>query len=1067
MTEPTDPDPDGPPPSGWDWDDVEQLGFADELDELSDADWDAGLAAAFADDSRAVEPESVLERVASRIGRDPRVHLDAPPAPASPVVRLHNDASRIEGLSDRYQILGEIARGGVGVVLKGRDQDLGRDLAMKVLRDDHADDPGLIQRFVEEAQIAGQLQHPGIVPVYELGLDGDGRPFFTMKLIEGRTLSALLRERADASLDLPRFLRIFEQVCDAVAYAHARHVVHRDLKPANVMVGAYGEVLVADWGFAKVLRTGGVDDELSSRREVEEREQVRTVRSGPDGEESQVGSVLGTPAYMPPEQARGAVEELDERSDVFALGAILCEILTGAPPYVGTEARELVRMAAAAELEDARRRLDVSGADGPLVELALRCLAPERAKRPADAAVLAVELARYLESLSDRARQAEVEAAEARVRAAEERKARRLTLGLAASVLVALGLGVGGWFWIELQQEARVAEQRAHDERVTLEVEERLQDAARLIGEAAWQGALSELRGARTRAADAQVAPELLVRADELAEEAETGLRQERLFTRLEELRTLAEYDLPDADAAYSAAFEDFGVDVEALPPAAAVAALALRTEDELEAALSLDDWARRRLHPVEGEATASALTLSADHLVALAKELDPDPWRGRLRDAALAGDLDRLRGLAGDIDLGEAVVESVELLGMSLRAAGDPETALDVYRRGVQEFPGDYLLRLHLAKALLHSPDRDHEELVRQLEVARALRPDDPTPQFLMVRALALDGRRDAARAAFDAVRERYPEHELLAAYEERVEQLLGETAVARLRESLTAEDKEARRRRIRALLGGSPRRRPDERRRGPSLPVRAGESVVEAFERLELERSQAPDDPEPALQLAQLRLAVGEPDRALSAVERAEALGGDARRVAVLRSLALTELGRFEDAARLDGAEGDSEAGRLAELSARFDEYVAGERPLPTGTDLLLLARVALARGRSEQAVSWFDTARTPDGLDDGVVLHAVIAHVQAASETDDPARAEALRATALELVEGFGSEARSWRPPAERLSLRIDRARLLLDVRLASVRDESSLESLPTAEARAWREAWSRLRRQSSRR
>jgi eukaryotic-like serine/threonine-protein kinase len=142
----------------------------------------------------------------------------------------------------RYVIEGVIAPGGMGVVLRARDPGLNRTLAVKVLRQRYQGHPELVHRFVEEAQITGQLQHPAIPPVYEVGAFPDGRPFLAMKLIRGRTLAELLRERPSPAHDLPRFLAVFGQVCQAVAYAHSRRVVHRDLKPANVMVGAFGEV---------------------------------------------------------------------------------------------------------------------------------------------------------------------------------------------------------------------------------------------------------------------------------------------------------------------------------------------------------------------------------------------------------------------------------------------------------------------------------------------------------------------------------------------------------------------------------------------------------------------------------------------------------------------------------------------------------------------------------------------------------------------------------------------------------------------------------------------------------
>jgi serine/threonine protein kinase len=225
-------------------------------------------------------PGRVLESLARSIGSIPRVLLPDTANDDQGVAVIKPSSPEMPGPSergDRYQLFGEIARGGMGAVLKGRDPDLGRDLAVKVLLEGHRDKPDLLRRFVEEAQIGGQLQHPGIVPVYELGTFADRRPYFTMKLVKGRTLAQLLKERdvrPDPSpvgagsgqrsvgsrvrseaeppptespstgvlADLPRLLAIFEQVCQTVAYAHARGVIHRDLKPTNIMVGGFGEV---------------------------------------------------------------------------------------------------------------------------------------------------------------------------------------------------------------------------------------------------------------------------------------------------------------------------------------------------------------------------------------------------------------------------------------------------------------------------------------------------------------------------------------------------------------------------------------------------------------------------------------------------------------------------------------------------------------------------------------------------------------------------------------------------------------------------------------------------------
>jgi serine/threonine-protein kinase len=349
-------------------------------------------------------------------------------APGSPPAL----ALRSEG--GRYQVAGEIARGGIGVILRGRDTDLGREVALKILRDEHARNPAMVRRLVEEAQIGGQLQHPGVLPVYEIGLDPGERPFFTMKLIRGRTLAAALQERSDPDADRARFLRIFEQVCQTIAYAHARGVIHRDLKPSNILVGNFGEVQVADWGLAKVIAQGGLADEPCGSAWGSD-EAIATVRTGEPGSWSEAGSVLGTPAYMPPEQARGEVAALDERCDVFALGAILCEILTGRPPYGGTRA-EVIRQATEGRLAEAEARLHACGADPGLISLALRCLHPVRDERPRDANAVAREVTSHLASVEERAKRAELDAIEARGRA----RVGRLRLWLVSALAISLAL---------------------------------------------------------------------------------------------------------------------------------------------------------------------------------------------------------------------------------------------------------------------------------------------------------------------------------------------------------------------------------------------------------------------------------------------------------------------------------------------------------------------------------------------------------------------------------------------------------------------------------------------------
>ncbi|HYH68014.1 MAG TPA: serine/threonine-protein kinase, partial [Urbifossiella sp.] len=292
----------------------------------------------------------------------------------------------------RYLLGAEIARGGMGAVFRATDTALGREVALKLLQEQFGPGSGTARRFADEAHIAGQLQHPGIPPVHDFGTLPDGRPFLAMKLIKGHTLDELLRARRDPGDDRGRFVAVFEAVCQAVGYAHAHDVIHRDLKPANVMVGAFGEVQVMDWGLAKVLRPGGAADGTAADPDATApNTEVRSLRDA-DGDHTRAGAVMGTPAYMPPEQARGEWGRVDARADVFALGGILCAVLTGLPPYTGT-AKEALRRAAAADLADAFARLARCRTHPELVGLCKRCLSPRPADRPASAGEVATAVA--------------------------------------------------------------------------------------------------------------------------------------------------------------------------------------------------------------------------------------------------------------------------------------------------------------------------------------------------------------------------------------------------------------------------------------------------------------------------------------------------------------------------------------------------------------------------------------------------------------------------------------------------------------------------------------------------
>ncbi|MBY0232543.1 MAG: protein kinase, partial [Gemmataceae bacterium] len=279
----------------------------------------------------------------------------------------------------------ELARGGMGIVYHGRDPLLARDLAVKVLHEAHAGSEELRWRFRNEARLMARLQHPGIVPVYDVAEFPDGRPCFTMRLVRGRGLSDLLAERGSPAEGLPHFTKVFEQVCQAMAYAHHQRIIHRDLKPGNVLVAPFGVVKVMDWGVAKDL---GDPSEPPAAQEG-------GVLPAPGRTES--GRILGTPACMAPEQAR-AEPGVDERADVFGLGAILCVILTGQPPYGAEEGAVAYRRAVCGDVSSALAALAACPAERELKDLARCCLSPRAADRPRHAGEVARAVVAYMES---------------------------------------------------------------------------------------------------------------------------------------------------------------------------------------------------------------------------------------------------------------------------------------------------------------------------------------------------------------------------------------------------------------------------------------------------------------------------------------------------------------------------------------------------------------------------------------------------------------------------------------------------------------------------------------------
>ena len=673
-------------------------------------------------------PEGVSAAIERIHGAKTAVHLQGEDDSGAPVLTTRAAVAAVDDA--RYQVLGEIARGGVGVVYRGRDKDLHRDVALKVLRADHADDPDVVQRFIEEAQVGGQLQHPGIVPIYGMGLQPDGRVYFAMKLIRGRTLSALL----DANRRGVDLLSVFEQVAQTIAYAHSRGVIHRDLKPANIMVGSFGEVMVVDWGFAKVL--GHERPDARPKQTV-----IATVRSGAEGSQSVAGSVMGTPAYMPPEQALGHVDELDERSDVFALGAILCEILTGRSPY-GGPVRDQLLAASQCRVEKARARIAACEAPAAVKAIAYDCLQPLGKDRPKDAGVIAQRLSAHLAAVEERVRRAELDAIRAGAEAETARRARQRTFLLAAVALVAI-LGSGGGYlsW----RAVRDADRQAAARRVTAALAEaanRERAGDRDAAIAAARRAVDVATTNRSGAAEARAMLSRLRRERREAADAERiALSNAALARELDELRMIPRSELSwkKFDALFADAVARHIGDIEDAPRRLAGSPYA--------AALGVHfDYAARVRRILKKEFVT---------LVRLARAIDPR--HNALRDVCDARDPERLATAIAGYDIEGLAPQWIDSVGVRLYKGGRKKEALALLRAGLQVHPANVQLNSTLGELAFIEGDVD--EGVRRFRAAIAARPDSRQLGHLFATHLSRKGRLPQAARVWKAVLRRHPD--------------------------------------------------------------------------------------------------------------------------------------------------------------------------------------------------------------------------------------------------------------------------------------------------------------------
>jgi tetratricopeptide (TPR) repeat protein len=604
----------------------------------------------------------------------------------------------------RYQVLRPHARGGLGIVSVARDAELGREVALKEIEPGAAGDAASRGRFVREAEITGGLEHPGIVPVYGLGTYTDGRPYYAMRFVRGETLQEALRKlhEGEAGYTLRGLLTRFVAVCNAVAYAHSRGVIHRDLKPANVMLGPYGETLVVDWGLAKVIGRESV---------VEDRPAEATLRPPSSGSSlTQAGAALGTPAFMSPEQAHGEVNTLGPATDVYSLGATLYAVVTGEAPVRGRDTAEILEKVRRGEWAPPRQVK-------PSTPRALDAICRKAmALKPADRYASVLELAAEVEHwLADEPVPSYREPWP--VRAGRwARRHRTPVTGVAAAALVAIALGSAAALWWQ-QEQAR----RLHGAEAALERVDELQTKGQ------WAEARAALDQAEDRLGGAGPA--------ELRRRLEEARRTLELVARLDSIRMDRLSLSPEGNASlnptagrYEAAFAEAGLGGPS-DDAAQVAERVAGSPAREPLLAALDDWA--------GGAPAS----KREWLLEVARRVDPDPWRDRLRDPKAWKDLRVLAELQRQVPP-EAVRPSlVAAMSERLRSAGGGE---DLLRAAWALRPDDLSLNVSLSHLLFEK--QQFAEAEGYMRVVVAQRPASAKPRQNIGSALQRQHKTDEA---------------------------------------------------------------------------------------------------------------------------------------------------------------------------------------------------------------------------------------------------------------------------------------------------------------------------------
>jgi serine/threonine protein kinase/Flp pilus assembly protein TadD len=636
-----------------------------------------------------------------------------------------------------YKLLQLLGEGGMGAVyMAEQEQPVKRRVALKIIKPG-MDSAQVLARFEAERQALALMDHPNIAKVLDAGATAAGRPYFVMELVKGVPITHF----CDREHLTPRErLELFVPVCQAVQHAHQKGVIHRDLKPSNVLVALYdGRPVpkVIDFGVAKA--TG---QKLTERTMF-----------------TAVGQVVGTLEYMSPEQAELNQLDVDTRSDVYSLGVLLYELLTGGPPFTAKQLRgaafdemlrlirevdppkpstrlsgsqELPAIAAKRKLEPGRLTRLVRG---ELDWIVMKALEKERHRRYQTANGLARDVERYLH---DEPVEACPPGAGYRLRKAARRYRKPLAAAAAFLLLLVLAAALTGWQALRLARAERDAAQRERDEamrqaRVVAEVQEALSQAAALRQQGKWTEAQAPLKRAEALLEGAPQDEELGERFRDLRRQLDEEERGLGLLQRLDAIRLKAANVLEEngagAAAEYEEAFREYGLDVKAQPAEAAAARLR-RSPIREDLVAGLDDWAARGQPPGPGRAK----------LRAVADAADGDPWRRALRDAVDRKDGARLTAMARDAQALAQPPADLSGLGAALAEAGLDDEAVALLRQAQARHPTDFRINLELASALLRHRPRD-QEAVGYYRAALALRPDSPGVSLDLGNALRARG--------------------------------------------------------------------------------------------------------------------------------------------------------------------------------------------------------------------------------------------------------------------------------------------------------------------------------------